>query len=41
MYLEEKFVLQEDLSVSDGNDIGRDVGGHITGLGFDDGEGGH
>ena len=40
MYLEEKFVLQEDLSVSDRNDIGGNVSGHISGLGLNDGEGG-
>lgn len=39
-YLEEKFVLQEDLSVSNGNDVGWDVSGDITSLGLDDGEGG-
>ena len=31
--------LQEDLSVSDTNDIGGNVGGHISGLGLDDGKG--
>merc|ERR1719454_2196687 len=38
--LVEQLSLQEDLSVSDGDDIGRDVGGHITSLGLDDGQGG-
>ena len=28
------------LSVSDGDDVGGDVSGHVTGLGLDDGEGG-
>merc|ERR1719464_1485787 len=37
--LVEQLCLQEDLSVSDGNDIGGDVGRHITGLGLNDGEG--
>merc|ERR1712226_1484382 len=36
--LQEKFVFQEDLSVSDGDDVGGNVGGHITGLGLNDGE---
>ena len=40
IYLEEKFVLQEDLSVSDRNDVGGNVSGHISGLGLNDGEGG-
>ena len=35
----EQLCLQEDLSVSDGDDIGGDVGGHVTSLGLDDGEG--
>jgi hypothetical protein len=30
--LVEELSLQEDLSVSDGNDVGWDVGGHVTGL---------
>ena len=34
----EQLCLQEDLSVSDGDDVGRDVGGHVTSLGLDDGE---
>merc|ERR1712157_502534 len=38
--LQEKLVLQEDLTVSDGNNVGWDVGGHITGLGLNDWEGG-
>ena len=29
----------KNLAVSDGNDVGGDIGGHITGLGLDDGEG--
>ena len=39
-YLEEKFVLQEDLSISNGDDVGWDVSGDITSLGLDDGESG-
>merc|ERR1712088_1191813 len=38
--LVEQLSLQEDLAVSDGDDIGGDVGGHITSLGLDDGQGG-
>merc|ERR1719167_98621 len=38
--LVEELSLQEDLSVSDGDDVGGDVGGHITSLGLDDGQGG-
>mmetsp|Transcript_27976 Transcript_27976/g.58799 ORF Transcript_27976/g.58799 Transcript_27976/m.58799 type:complete len:353 (-) Transcript_27976:577-1635(-) len=38
--LVEEFRLQENLSVGNGNDVGRNVGGHITGLGLNDGEGG-
>merc|ERR550519_3125849 len=34
----EQLCLQEDLTVSDGDDIGGDVGGHVTSLGLDDGE---
>ena len=30
--LVEQLGLQEDLSVSDGDDVGWDVGGHITSL---------
>ena len=37
--LMEELSLQEDLSVSDGDHIGGDVGGHITSLGLNDGEG--
>ena len=37
--LEEQLSFQEDLTVSDGNDIGGDVGRHIAGLGLDDREG--
>jgi len=33
--LVEELGLQEDLTVSDGDDVGWDVGGHITGLGLD------
>ena len=40
IYLQEKFVLQEDLTVSDRDDVGWDVGGDITGLGLNDWEGG-
>jgi len=39
--LEEEIGLEEDLAVGDGNDVGGNVGGHITSLGLDDGEGGH
>lgn len=38
--LVEKLGLEEDLSVGNGNDVGGDVGGHISSLGLDDGEGG-
>ena len=38
--LVEQLSLQEDLAVSDGDDIGGDVGGHVTGLGLNDGQGG-
>merc|ERR1719402_1281271 len=37
--LVEQLSLQEDLAVSDGDDIGGDVGGHVTSLGLDDGQG--
>lgn len=37
--LVEELSLQEDLAVGDGDHIGGDVGGHITGLGLDDGQG--
>merc|ERR1719384_119770 len=37
--LVEQLSLQEDLAVSDGNDVGGDVGGHVTSLGLDDGQG--
>merc|ERR1712018_136866 len=37
--LVEELSLQEDLSVSDGDDVGGNVGGHITSLGLDDGKG--
>ena len=38
--LVEELGLEEDLAVGDGNDVGGDVGRHVTGLGLDDGEGG-
>ncbi|RUS30139.1 hypothetical protein BC938DRAFT_479810 [Jimgerdemannia flammicorona] len=38
--LEEQLGLQEDLTVGDGNNVGGNVRGHITTLGFDDGQGG-
>ena len=38
--LMEKLGLEEDLAVSDGDDIGGDIGGHITSLGLNDGKGG-
>ena len=38
--LMEKIVLQEDLTISDRDDISGDIGGQITGLGLDDGESG-
>merc|ERR1719341_1587092 len=38
--LVEQLCLQEDLSVSDGNDIGGDVGRHVTGLSLNDGQSG-
>lgn len=37
--LVEQLGLQEDLTVSDGNDVGGNVSGHITTLGLNDGEG--
>merc|ERR1719464_349428 len=37
--LVEQLCLQEDLSVSDGNDIGGDVGRHVTSLGLNDRQG--
>ena len=37
--LVEELSLQEDLTIGDGDDIGGDVGGHITSLGLNDGEG--
>ena len=39
-YLQEKFVFQEDLTISNGDDVGWDVSGDITSLGFDDWKGG-
>mmetsp|Transcript_26419 Transcript_26419/g.56773 ORF Transcript_26419/g.56773 Transcript_26419/m.56773 type:complete len:563 (+) Transcript_26419:264-1952(+) len=38
--LVEELRLQENLSISNGNHIGRNVSGHITGLGLNDGKGG-
>lgn len=38
--LEEQLGFQENLTVRDGNHVGGNVGGHITTLGLDDGEGG-
>lgn len=38
--LVEQLSLQEDLAVSDGNHVGGNVSGHVTGLGLDDGQGG-
>mmetsp|Transcript_3483 Transcript_3483/g.7918 ORF Transcript_3483/g.7918 Transcript_3483/m.7918 type:complete len:415 (-) Transcript_3483:37-1281(-) len=38
--LVEQLGLQEDLAVSDGDHVGGDVGGHITSLGLDHGQGG-
>ena len=38
--LVEELGLEEDLPVGDGNDVCGDVGGNVTGLGLDDGEGG-
>lgn len=37
--LEEQLGLQEDLAVGDGNDVGGNVGGHVTTLGLNDGQG--
>jgi len=37
--LEEELGLKEDLTVSDGDNVGGDVSGHITSLGLNDGEG--
>jgi hypothetical protein len=37
--LVEELGLQEDLSISDGNDVGGNVSGHITTLGLNDGKG--
>merc|ERR1719470_622499 len=37
--LVEQLSLQEDLAVRDGDDVGGNVGGHITSLGLDDGQG--
>jgi len=39
--LEEKLSFQENLTVSDGNDVGGNVSGHITTLGLNDGKGSH
>ena len=38
---EEQVALQEDLAVGDGDDVGRNVGGHVARLGLDDGQGGN
>jgi hypothetical protein len=38
--LVEELSLQEDLTVSDGNNVGGNVSGHITSLGLNNGEGG-
>jgi len=38
--LVEELGFQEDLSVGDGDHVGGDIGGHVTGLGLDDWEGG-
>lgn len=35
--LVEELSLQEDLTIGNGDDIGGDVGGHITSLGLNDG----
>jgi hypothetical protein len=37
--LVEELSLQEDLAIGNGDDIGGDIGGHITSLGLNDGEG--
>lgn len=39
--LVEELSLEEDLAVGDGNDVGGNVGRHITTLGLNDGEGSH
>lgn len=39
--LVEQLGLQEDLTVGDGNDVGGNVGRHITTLGLNDGKGSH
>lgn len=36
----EKLSLQEDLTIGNGDHIGRNIGGHITSLGLNNGEGG-
>ena len=36
----EKLSLQEDLTIGNGDDIGGNIGGHITSLGLNNGEGG-
>ena len=38
--LVEKFGLQEDLTISNGNDVGWDISRHVTTLCFNDGKGG-
>src|SRR5690606_23078929 len=37
----EQVVLQEDLPIGNGNHVGRNIGGYVPGLGFDDRQGGH
>jgi len=37
--LVEQLSLQEDLTIGDGNDVGWDIGRHITTLGLNDGKG--
>ena len=37
--LVEELSLEEDLAVGDGNHVGGNVGGHISGLGLNDGQG--
>lgn len=39
--LVEELSLQEDLAISDGNDVGRNVGRDITTLGLNDGQSSH
>jgi len=37
---EEQLSFQEDLTIGNGNDVGRNIGRHITTLGLDNGQGG-